>query len=304
MDSRSEGVYASFSKDTSSFSDVKSMANELAVFQRAHALVAGGLTWHEGGRKTPEENKDRAEIESAALELKYPQLTLIPMFPSLYRYLRTEELNRALSRGGDILLIGSGTTMYEVLSLTVEQPSQQDVEHVFSEFGTRVNNLYARRSEIVHHPDAVEKVPLLPHKVQAYEPDTRQTERFREANAVFGTETVIASIGIQEGYGQVSDSRFDNVALNRTDPAVFQSTPEMMRMLMDLVKPGGSFVVTIGTGKTPEELTGRKAFLEETAKMLPEAGLTITSRLPMSFEKQRKRQFGSEVVGGVIGRRI
>lgn len=301
MDSRGDGQYGSFSKDATVYADIKHMAQESAVFQEANKLVAKGLDWQEGGKRTLNKDKERALIESAALVLKYPQLSMVPMFPAFYRYLRTEELGGALTRGGETLLVGSGTTLFEALAFAVEQPIQYDVERTFADFSTNINTLHARRRAISDDPSAADAVPLLPHRILAYEPDKRQTAQFNDANKIFNTNTAIVNGGVKDIF-KFPSRKFKNVSLNRVDPVVFD--PQLLPALMNFVEPDGSFIMTIGTGRTLDELLSRKAFLEQVTSQLLDSGFTVASKLPRLLEKEKRRQFGPEMVGAVIGKRV
>lgn len=301
MDSLGEGSYGSFSTESTGY-EFSFMAREVELMQRASKDVAKGLNWTEGGRFSLERNKMRAIVETATLELEYPQLTLVPMFPSLYRFLRTEELNNALTRGGETMLVGSGTTLYESLAMTVEQPSQGKVEEVFSEFGPKINSLFARRKNISNGEQPVNKAPLLPHRIVAFEPDKRQTSGFERANQFFSTDTIIENKPAKENIGKFSHESFQNIMLNRLDPAVFSSSPKFFADLMQLVEPGGSLVVTIGTGNNPEELTLRKNFLDQIVQDFPNARMRESSKLPR-FVGTAKKIYGPEMIAHVIGRK-
>lgn len=303
MDPSGEGAYSSFSKIDTGY-ELGFLAREFSIFRQANKEVQKGLKWQEGGRFSLERNKVRAEVESAALELEYPQLTLVPMFPSLYRYLRTEELNGALSRGGDNLLVGSGTTLYEALGLSVEQPSQEHVEAVFSDFGTKINSLHHRRAEIARGSLQPDPLPLLPHSILAYEPDRRQTEGFGAANRFFNVNATIVNRRVQESLGSLSNELFQNVVLSRVDPAIFQNTPRALPALMNMVEHGGSFIATIGTGNNQGELSARKQFLDGLVDQFSNAGIKVASKLPQLVEGTGRKLFGPEMVGGIIGRKI
>lgn len=301
MDSVNEDGYASFSK-AGMQNEIRFLARELATLQRSNREVQKGLTWSEGGAKSVQKNKTRAVIESAALELEYPQLTLIPQFPSFYRYLRAEELNGALSRGGEILLVGSGTTLYEALALSIEQPSQKKVEEIFSEFPTKINTLHRRRRLELQEASAPDSPPLLPHSVLAYEPDTRQTEGFEKANRFFHTQTTIVNQALK-GLNRNFSKLFQNVVVNRADPAMLQRFPHLLSDLMHGVEIGGGFVATVGTGNGPEEFSQRRQFLDMLSEQLPAAGFEISSRLPRFMMKGDASFYGTEMMGAIIGRK-
>lgn len=283
---------------------LKSGAKELYFLQHALKDVQQGLDWGTTTGNSVERNRVRAGTESSTLQLKYPQLSALPMFPALYRFLRAEELNGAFKRGGNILLVGSGTTVYEAAAMAVSAPSKTDVEETFSDGGKKINDYVKNRNLALNGDIPIVLPELLPHQITAVEPDKRQTEGFRTANdRFFGTHTAINNHPLQDVRGELAGIEFDNVLVNRLDPRIFQDDPRLLEFLMGLVKPGGGLVLTIGTGNNEGERVSRRKFIEDAVGSFEQNGFSYTSRIPQEMKDRNKTFFGPDLIGAAIGRK-
>jgi len=302
---RSDGMHASInplSAEQSLFFDIKFLAREQGIFQRADREFQKGVDLGEKNPTSLEKTRVRTAVESAVLELEYPQLTLLPQMPPLFRYLRAEELGGSFKRGGDTLLVGSGTTLYESLAASIKPPTSEQTEDVFSNFSERMNTLHSRRNRISKGERSISP-DLIDHNIIAIEPDSRQTDGFDKANEMFGVKTQIVNNTLQEARPQLEGRKFDNIILNRLDPRIFESNPDDLTLLMELLDDGGSFVITIGTGNNELERKQRTDFMENMPQVFSESGLKVISRFPQIIKGKDRSLFGPDIVGAIIGQK-
>jgi hypothetical protein len=202
--------------------------------------------------------------ECVALMKKYPQLLFTTSFPSLYRLLRTAEITDGIKRGGEILLIGSGTTLGETCATLVERPSGTEIEEAFlnrSNFSSQSDLGKTLRPAII---------PKKPGHITAIEPDSKALESTIALNHLFGfRSSQLAIVNGMLGYAFEQDfvgNKIDTILWHRAEPKVcygstkgqrspqqFENARESFEVLCDRLVKGGSFVLTVGTGGNNNE---------------------------------------------------
>lgn len=281
------------------FHDLKFLAHENGIFQRADRELKKGIDWTDGCRSSMDKIRARTAVESSVLELKYPQVTLLPQFPPLFRCLRAMELGGELRRDGNTLLVGSGTTLYEALAVAVAAPSKAEVEEVAAEWSINVNNFHARRNASLRQGDT-QSPNLTDHSIVAIEPDARQVKDFEMVNETFGTNTSIINKTLEEALPDLIGKEFDNIIINRLDPRIFEANSQSLTDLFNLVKEGGNIVFTIGTGNNELERDQRLAFIDSIDNILNQYHFKVSSRFPRIIKKENKNLFGPDIIGALV----
>lgn len=278
---------------------VKLFSRELSFHQKAIKAVDGGkLNWSE--KSSVSRNRERAAIESSALQLLCPRLSVIPFFPALYRLVRTEDLNGSFDRGGDTLLVGSGTTLYEALAMVVKPPTLDETREVLN--GDNLNALPKIQRQVVSPGFPTAMPELIPHKITAVEPDVRQTKNFPETNSLFQLSVDLRNQVLSE-FLEMSSESYNTILMNRVDPRGFDETPELIDQLLNRVKQGGSMMVTIGTGNNSTEFQERKKFLEFMKDKFAAHRFVVSSKLPTEYRDVNYQYFGHEIRGSVAARK-
>ncbi len=228
-------------------------------------------------------------LEAATYIDAYPSLaTNTYGFPPLYRFLRTAELNGALSRGGNSLLIGSGSTVQEILALYLVPPTDDDVTAFLGKKTTP--EVLSEDSQVVSHPDFKGfHLPLLPGKALAIEPDpVFDIERQGALNLLPIPTSKMSMIQATIGDAIAADvipAELDMILWHRMEPEIFgineaESLEDVLREIGNVFLPlqkklseGGSLCITVGHGVTREEYFQRQELIKLLNKLLPYVGL-------------------------------
>lgn len=236
-----------------------------------------------------------ATTESAVILFKYPNLVgYLPTLPSLYRLSRTAELMGYFKRGGDTLLVGSGTTINEVVALDIVPPTVEDL----TDFANL--NLRAIRDDIIT------TFPQLGGTYEAVEPSARGLltfERSKEDITIDPNKVVFHNCTIGEALNSgVLKGNYENVVMNRVEPAIATGKLDTKNLkgkqkvqqarairgflsaMADNLRSGGCLAVTIGSGGDFYQFDARKKFLAEARSKALDLKFTIAPGLPMSTE--------------------
>jgi hypothetical protein len=235
----------------------------------------------------------RSLAESSLLLYDNPGLIIYaPQFTSLYRLLRLNELRHGARRGGAVLLIGSGHTYPEALAALIAPPQEQTLSRLgrLMATSTLVDKLedYTRRRN--EGDDLMVAPALVDGHITALEPDKHAAEYGKRIGPQFGitssnTQYVETELGAAVNGGTIP-AALDSMIWNRVDPFVIHPASatardrranihSLMYELAERIKPGGRFVLTVGTGNSKEELLARLRVVEEMKVLLPATGFQV-----------------------------
>ncbi|MBI3342046.1 hypothetical protein HY024_02900 [Candidatus Curtissbacteria bacterium] len=259
----------------------------------------------------------RAILETETLLLTHPILLKYGQFPGLHRLLRTAELSGDIDMAGASLLVGSGITLPEAAAVLVAPPPEEDFLAVLY-MGPWLRQMALN----VGSPLSPSRIPTrIGSHVIAIEPDEPVlVNSIAFSNPYFGFDahqlTAIATtVGGALEAGLVPP-RLNNIVWNRAEPSIFHgSDPEMsvsekvartqqvIGTLTERLVPGGSFVLTVGTGGNEQEREAREMLIVCAYEGLENLGLRVLPVYSTIYygptRENHKLLFGSTNFGAI-----
>lgn len=226
-----------------------------------------------------EHARSAALIEAATIQYHYPVIHYLPYFPQLYRLRRTLQLVEGFKSDGDVLLIGSGKTIPEVVTVKTPHPSFNQVSELLKlgdidqfkqtvaigiklEPFTTPNYLSAPVTAIEPDPKMLDCVPGL-QKVLNLPPNS-----FNLIRSTLG-ETIeqekikrnIRHIIWHRADPQIFSSGFSNES-GINEQMVIADVMRLLTLLRSYNCPESTILITVGRGNNDQEYLFRKVLLE------------------------------------------
>lgn len=251
-------------------------------------------------------------LETASLINQCPQLIMeVPQFPYLYRFLRASELNHTISRGGNTLLIGSGTTIPEFLALYKAPPGKEEIKAVTVgelDFKKKYNEKpkYGRSNFGEF---------LLEGKAVAVEPNKDDLQDMAEINKVMGVpanriKVYPYSIADVTEAGELPLG-VDTVLWHRADPLVAASfraqtfedkyLEELLLSFKNSLVKGGKMIISIGGGMDMLQFELRKKFIAKVKEIAVRRGMLIKVDLSKLLEEPIYKSLFGDSAAGMVG---
>lgn len=162
-----------------------------------------------------------------------------------------------------------------------------------------------RKIELATRQPTASKLPTrVGCHITAIEPDAEFVqEAVARCNPYFGfdeNELTLVSTTLGEALADgMVPPRLNTVMWNRAEPGIFfgededivgqvAKTREVIRLLVDRLVPGGSFVLTIGTGSDDKEREARLRLVACAFECLPELGMRIVSGYSTIYYGEQK----------------
>ncbi|HSX19459.1 MAG TPA: hypothetical protein VLE91_05020 [Candidatus Saccharimonadales bacterium] len=241
---------------------------------------------------------ERSAAEKAGLTFLYPDLLSIePSFLDWFTFVRTAELKGGYARGGNVLLVGSGTTAGEVLATHIIPATRDEIVKVLGEEDSSEKWVANKGLQVRT------AIPLVDGQIIAVEPDTEYKGYFEEMMDELGLDLdrvrfVNSTIGEAIINGEIPLG-LDTIFWNRIDPKIVypfdskgridragrkkgdKDVEKLLKNFLSKLKAGGRLMLTIGIGNSPEEYTSRVNFLESCRKIF--AGMNVRTDPEMEF---------------------
>jgi len=260
--------------------------------------------WHESKlRIGVQEAELIAAVESSAHLLSHPEL-LHPVsreFPTLYRLLRVTELMQGSCRGGESVLIGSGSTVAEYVAMHIAPPFKELICSMF-----RINDYEDALKN--NYKQAVEGnfscgIQFTDGHITAIEPDKKMIglyKQYKEICGIPGGGIDIFQTRLDQALSrnQIPDN-LNTVLFHRAEPNVFYSSGTSIRkerrkskreleritkILIAKIAPGGRFIVTVGQGNTVNEQLQRLLLINDLKEVLPTLNCNVISGISKQFD--------------------
>ncbi len=257
-----------------------------------------------------------AALETSALQYHYPLLYHLPDISPLHRLWRCLQMFQGVTTEGDSLIIGSGTTIPEVVALRTAPPTLEQIRQFLDledtdEFQRIVDKALSTETHSIP--------PYLDGHVTAIEPNQNAIELAQAMQIVYEFPPDLLNI-IQQTLGDVIFARqitnqVKHVVWNRLDPQIvsghFKELPNKKAeedIQLDLIKvltyirslspSDATLLLTIGRGNNEEELMWRKKFLELTKSVLTNSDFRTTNIVYKDFSNLST---GDETDRGMFG---